>query len=125
MFAFAATGVICWILMFGAGHDLWHETGRVDLWRVPGVHAVDLGAFLIAFYGLLLVLLAQFAIATLMFVRRRKWTCPLRRFDAPAVDEIPAPFQPGVGSWVENGGGRRPVISSDVGGLSSPPCCTF
>ena len=69
---FAATGLLCWILMFGAATDLWHETGRVDLGSVPGVHAVDLGTFVITFYGLFFILLAQFVVMVIIVVRGRR-----------------------------------------------------
>ena len=69
---FAAIGLICWIVMFGAATDLWHETGRVDLGSVPGVHAVDLRAFVVTFYGLFFILLVQFVVMALIFARGRR-----------------------------------------------------
>jgi hypothetical protein len=69
---FTAICLGCWTMMFLAGHDIWHDTGRPDLSQLPGMHAADLRAFAIAFYALPVVLLAQFATTALGFVRARR-----------------------------------------------------
>jgi len=55
----------CWALMFLAGHDVWHDTGRLDLWNLDGPPYSDLRAFIVTFYVLLLLLMAQFALSIL------------------------------------------------------------
>jgi hypothetical protein len=68
---FTTIALACWTMMFFAATDIWHETGRADLSRIPGMHAADLRAFAIAFYALPVVLLAQFATTAVGFVRAR------------------------------------------------------
>jgi hypothetical protein len=72
MLGFSATGLACWLLMFAAATDIWHETGRVDLARLPGMHAVDLQAFAVSFYGLFFILFVQLVVTALGFVRARR-----------------------------------------------------
>ena len=62
----------CWTVMFLAGTDIWHDTGRVDLSQLPGLHSADLRAFAVAFYALPVVLLAQFAVTGVSVVRARQ-----------------------------------------------------
>jgi hypothetical protein len=70
-FVLAAIALGCWVLMFMAGHDVWHDTGRLDLWRLEGPPYADLRAFIVTFYVLLPVLLAQLAVAVLNARKRR------------------------------------------------------
>lgn len=63
-----ATSLCCWIVMFMAGTDVWHDTGRLDL-RTLGATGADVRALAAAFYGLLPVLLAQFAVSVVGVVR--------------------------------------------------------
>lgn len=65
-----ATCLAGWLLMFAAGTDIWHDTGRLDV-RTLGATAADVRAFAVAFYGLLVVLLAQFAVSAIDFLRAR------------------------------------------------------
>ena len=65
-------GLACWTVMFLAGTDIWRDTGRPDLSQLPGMHAADLRAFVVAFYALPLVLLAQFAAMAASLVRTRQ-----------------------------------------------------
>ena len=62
----------CWLVMFAAGTDVWHDSGRPDLWNTPGVPWHDLRAFVVTFYVLFFVLLAQFALTVVSFVRARR-----------------------------------------------------
>ena len=58
----------CWIMMFMAGHDVWHDSGRPDL-HLMGATYFDLRALAYAFY-LLPLCLAGALIATVVSVRR-------------------------------------------------------
>jgi hypothetical protein len=64
-----ALALLCWIVMFLAGTDIWHDMGRPDFWRLQGAHDADLRAFAYAFY-LLPVFLAAHQIVTLVSLRR-------------------------------------------------------
>ena len=59
----------CWTLMFLAAHDVWHDTGRIDVFQLEGPPYADLRALIITFYVLLPLLAAQFLISVL---QRRK-----------------------------------------------------
>jgi hypothetical protein len=69
--AFTAIALACWLLMFAAGTDIWHDTGRLDL-HTLGATPTDVRAFAVAFYGLFFVLLAHLAvtIAGILLARR-------------------------------------------------------
>ena len=54
--------LLCWIVMFLAGHDIWHDAGRPDLSRL-GPTQFDLRAFAYAFYLLPLALLMSVALS--------------------------------------------------------------
>jgi hypothetical protein len=56
---FAWFGLLCWIVMFMAGHDVWHDVGRPDIWNIAGVPYHDLRVFVVAYYLLLPVLVFQ------------------------------------------------------------------
>jgi hypothetical protein len=59
---FAITGLACWLLMFGAGTDVWHDIGRPDIaarLSERGATLSDIRAYTYAFYGLFVVLAAQ------------------------------------------------------------------
>ena len=66
-----ATCLACWLQMFAAGHDIWHDAGRFDV-RTMGATAFDVRAFAIAFYGLFVILLAHFAVTAISVVRARR-----------------------------------------------------
>jgi hypothetical protein len=68
----AVAGLACWMLMFAAGTDIWHDTGRPDPYQIAGAHPTDVRAFALAFYLLVPVLLVQVAVAALGFVRARR-----------------------------------------------------
>jgi hypothetical protein len=66
-FSFILSGgaLACWVLMFLAGHDVWHDTGRLDLWRLEGPPYHDLRVFIVTFYVLLPLQVAQFVVSSL------------------------------------------------------------
>jgi hypothetical protein len=68
---FAAIALLFWLLMFGAGTDVWHDTGRLDIWHLEGPPYADLRVFGVVFYLLLPVLVAQCVIALVHVLRLR------------------------------------------------------
>ena len=70
--ALTVASLACWLVMFAAGTDVWHDSGRPDLWNAPGVPWHDLRAFVVTFYVLLLLLLAQLAVIAVTVVRARR-----------------------------------------------------
>ena len=63
MLALSTLGMVCWIVMFLAGTDVWHYAGSPDFWRISGPPHADLRAFGYAFYLQFLVLLALIGVA--------------------------------------------------------------
>ena len=68
---FTAACLVCWLMMFAAGTDIWHDAGRFDVLAM-GATAADVRAFATAFYGLFFVLLAQFAVTVVGVARGRR-----------------------------------------------------
>jgi hypothetical protein len=68
--ALSTLGMLCWVVMFLAGTDVWYFTGSPDFWRLSGPPYTDLRAFGYAFY------LQGFILLTMMVVT--SWTA-LRR----------------------------------------------
>ena len=66
----SVAALLCWLVMFLAGTDVWHDTGRPDLWNLSGPPYEDLRAFVVAFYVLALALAAHVVIAAASLVRR-------------------------------------------------------
>jgi TRAP-type C4-dicarboxylate transport system permease small subunit len=60
--------LVCWVVMFMAGHDVWHDAGRPAL-HVMGATNFDLRALAWAFY-LLPLCLAGAIIALVVTARR-------------------------------------------------------
>lgn len=63
--------LICWVLMFIAGTDVWHDTGSHDFWTLHGPPYDDLKVFAWAFYLLLPALVVMLAVQGVA-LRRRK-----------------------------------------------------
>ncbi len=63
-----ALALLCWIVTFMAGTDVWHDSGRPDL-HLMGATNFDLRALASAYY-LLPLFLAGALIATVVSVRR-------------------------------------------------------
>jgi hypothetical protein len=64
----------CWMLMFAAVHDVWHDMGRPDvLTRLSehGATTFDMRGAIYSFYGLLPLLVAQVLVAGAAVLRRR------------------------------------------------------
>lgn len=64
--------LLCWVVAFLAGTDVWHDVGRPDFWNLSGPPYSDLRAAAYAFYLQFFVLLAQLAIL-LAHVRLGHW----------------------------------------------------
>jgi hypothetical protein len=52
-------GLLCWMVMFLAGTDVWRFAGRPDFWHLSGPPNADLRAFVVAFYLQFVVLVAM------------------------------------------------------------------
>jgi hypothetical protein len=57
-FALSVIALLCWLVMFLAGTDVWHDVGSPAVWTVQGPPYADLRACLYAFYLLFVVLVA-------------------------------------------------------------------
>lgn len=69
-----ALAILCWLVMFLAGTDVWHDVGRPDFWNLQGPPYQDLRAFAYAFYLLLIVLSAHLVVTVLGLVTARRET---------------------------------------------------
>lgn len=58
---FDAVAVGCVTLMFLAGNDVWHDTGRPAIWTLQGPPYADLRVFVVGYYVLALLVLARVA----------------------------------------------------------------
>lgn len=54
--------LLCWVVLFLAGTDVWHDLGRPDFWNLTGPPYSDLRAAAYAFYLQFFALLAQLAV---------------------------------------------------------------
>lgn len=74
MLGFALVALAFWLLMFVAGTDVWHDTGRPDIFTQlseRGATRFDMRACAYAFYGLFVVLAVQVITTAAIVVRRR------------------------------------------------------
>lgn len=53
----SGVGLVCWLIMFMAGTDVWHDVGRPDFWKLTGPPYSDLRVFAWSFYAQFFVLL--------------------------------------------------------------------
>ena len=70
--ALGLIALLCWVVMFLAGTDVWHFAGRPDFWRLSGAPYADLRVFGYAFYVQLLFLLGVIAVGVWSLVRVRR-----------------------------------------------------
>jgi hypothetical protein len=61
----SALALLCWVVMFLAGTDVWHDVGRPDIWNLQGPPYPDLRAFAYAFYLLPVVLSVHLMVTAL------------------------------------------------------------
>jgi len=64
--------LLCWVVMFLSGHDVWQHAGRLDFWNLQGPPYSDLRAFMVAFYFLLIVLSVHMLVTAVTLVASRK-----------------------------------------------------
>jgi hypothetical protein len=64
--------LLCWLVMFLAGTDVWHDIGSPDVWTLQGPPYPDVRGFLYAFYLLFAMLVASTAVAVLDVVRGKR-----------------------------------------------------
>jgi hypothetical protein len=70
-FCLGVLALLCWVVMFLSGTDVWHDLGRPDFWNLPGPPYHDLRAFAYAFYLLLAVLFVHLIVTALDLVVAR------------------------------------------------------
>jgi hypothetical protein len=56
--------MLCWIVMFLAGTDVWHFSGSPSFWRLSGPPYTDLRVFGYAFYLQFVILLVMLAVTS-------------------------------------------------------------
>jgi hypothetical protein len=66
-----AAVLLCWAVMFLAGHDVWHHAGAPDFWQLPGPPYHDLRAFAYAYYLLLPLCIGQMVAVAVLLRRMR------------------------------------------------------
>ena len=64
MIGLTTLGMVCWLVMFLAGTDVWHFAGSPDFWRLSGPPYTDLRVFGYAFYLQFVILLVMFAVTS-------------------------------------------------------------
>ena len=63
MIGLSTLALLCWLVMFLAGTDIWHVAGRPGFWGRSGPPYADLRAFAYAFYGQFFILLMMLGVA--------------------------------------------------------------
>ena len=66
-----ALALLCWVVMFLSGTDIWHDLGKPDFWHLQGPPYHDLRAFAYAFYLLLAGLLVHLIVTALDLLAAR------------------------------------------------------
>ena len=64
MIGLSILGMLCWVVMFLAGTDVWHFAGSPDFWQLSGPPYTDLRAFGYAFYLQFFILLTMIGITS-------------------------------------------------------------
>lgn len=67
----STVAILCWVVMFLAGTDVWHDVGRPDFWNLQGPPYPDLRAFAYAFYLLFIVLSTHLIVTAVSFLTAR------------------------------------------------------
>lgn len=68
--AASLVALACWVIMFLAGQDVWHDVGSPDFWKLPGPPYADVRLFAWSFYMQFFVLLIGVIGAGVLAVRR-------------------------------------------------------
>lgn len=69
MTVLGGVGILCWLVMFLAGTDVWHFAGSPDFWRLSGPPYADLRAFGYAFYLQFFILLGVMGVGIASLVK--------------------------------------------------------
>lgn len=64
--------LVCWFIMFLAGSDVWHDTGRVDFWHLQGSPYHDVRVFVAVFYILFALLCINLTVLLYRLLRKTK-----------------------------------------------------
>ncbi len=64
--------LLCWVVMFLAGTDVWHDVGRPDFWNLAGSPYHDLRAFAYAFYFLFAILSVHLIVTAVTLAMGRR-----------------------------------------------------
>jgi hypothetical protein len=64
MIGLTTLGMLCWLVMFLAGTDVWHFAGSPNFWRLSGPPYTDLRVFGYAFYLQFVILLVMLAVTS-------------------------------------------------------------
>lgn len=54
--------LMCLVVMFLAGNDIWHDTGRADFWHLSEPPFADVRVFACAYYVLVALVLGRFVV---------------------------------------------------------------
>lgn len=60
-FFLTIASLACWLMMFLAAHDVWHDTGRLNFWHLQGPPYQDLRVFAVVSYILFALLCLNLA----------------------------------------------------------------
>jgi hypothetical protein len=82
MIGLGVLGMLCWVVMFLAGTDVWHFAGRPDVWGEAGPPYTDIRAFGYAFYFQFFILL------TMIFISVRQSLRTVRAQKVPSVERV-------------------------------------
>lgn len=66
--------LMCLVVMFLAGNDIWHDTGRPDFWHLSQPPFADVRVFVCAYYVLAAVALGRVVVRLGSLVVGRKQT---------------------------------------------------
>jgi hypothetical protein len=64
--------ILCLGVMFLAGTDIWHDTGRADFWRLNKPPFADVRIFVCAYYALVALVLGRIVVSLARLVAGRK-----------------------------------------------------
>lgn len=68
----AALGLLCWVVMFLAGTDVWHAAGRPDFWTLRDPPYPDVRAFAYAFYSIAALTSIQLIVSVMALMKARR-----------------------------------------------------
>jgi hypothetical protein len=72
IFLLTGGSLVCWLVMFLAGSDVWHDTGRLDFWHLQGPPYHDMRVFVTVFYLLFALLCINMAVFLCRLLHRPK-----------------------------------------------------